>query len=266
MPTVELSDELVAALRTIMSLLPAEDAEDTEAPAKTEEEQVAEEFGVKLTGTKANQEKQLKTALAKRLTELGGKPGVLGWRKLLDKVRELEPAAEADGEAEGEAEGEADGEADGEAEGEAEGDTGGEAEGDAGGEAEDGLENEGDESIIKLSTGSMKGCYVVRLEGGKKNAYRAKAVGKDDATILKDPATNEDDFAGEWDGKTIVPPAAPATAGKKGTKSAAKPAGKAVAAPAPAAAAAKKPAAKSTTVKSGAKTAAPVKSAAKGKK
>lgn len=222
--TLTLTEEQVALLRELVAQLPESDA--AEAPEKTPEEQAAEEFGITLSGTKANQDKQLKAGLAKHLTELGGKPGVKPWAKLLEEIRKLQPA---DDEAAEEGAEEAPAE-----------------------EAEE-EEKEGDECVVNITSGPTKGCYVVRLEGGKKKAYHATPNPDDDsdATINVDPVTKEEDYAGEFDGKKIIP----------AKKTVAKPAAKTSAAKAPAKAAPAKPAGKTSAAKPAAK-AAP-KSAAK---
>lgn len=218
--TLTLTEEQVTLLRELVAQLPEPDA--AEAPEKSQEEQVAEEFGITLSGTKANQDKQLKAGLAKHLKELGGTPGVKPWAKLLEEIRKLQPAddeAAEDGAEEAPAE-----------------------------EAEE-EEKEGDECVVNITSGPTKGCYVVRLEGGKKKAYHATPNPDDasDATINVDPVTNEEDYAGEFDGKKIIP----------AKKVVAKPAAKTSAAKAAPA----KPAAKTSAAKPAAK-AAP-KSAAK---
>lgn len=225
--TLTLTEEQVTLLRELVAQLPEPDA--AEAPEKTQEEQVAEEFGITLSGTKANQDKQLKAGLAKHLTELGGKPGVKPWAKLLEEIRKLQPEEAAEEGAEEAPAEEAPAE-----------------------EAEE-EEKEGDECVVNITSGPTKGCYVVRLEDGKKKAYHATPNPDDDsdATINVDPLTGEEDYAGEFDGKKIIP----------AKKAATKPAAKTSAAKAPAKAAPAKPAAKTSAAKPVAK-AAP-KSAAK---
>lgn len=203
--TLTLTEEQVTLLRELVAQLPEPDA--AEAPEKTQEEQVAEEFGIELTGTKANQEKQLKTGLAKQLTELGGKPGAKSWTKLLEEIRTLQPTEDAEDGAE-------------------------EAPADEA-EAQD---EEGDEVVVNIKSGPTKGCYVVRREGGKQKAYRAtpNPTDESDATIDSDPVTGEEDYAGEFDGKKIIlapkkaaaKPAAKTSAAKPGAKTPAKPAAK----------------------------------------
>lgn len=218
--SLTLTEEQVTLLRELVAQLPEPEA--TEAPEKTQEEQVAEEFGIELSGTKANQEKQLKAGLAKHLTELGGKPGVKPWGKLLEEIRKLQPADETETTEDGAEEAPAE-------------------------DAEE--DKEGDECVVNIKTGPTKGCYVVRLEGGKKKAYHATPNPDDDAdaTINMDPVTGEEDYAGEFDGKKIIlAPKKPATKAAPAKSAAAAAAAAAVKA-APAKTSAAKPAAAKST-------------------
>lgn len=230
--TLTLTDEQATALREVLALLTVESETVAE---KTQEEQVAEEFGIELSGNKVNQDKQLKAGLAKRLTELGGKPGVKPWPKLLEEVRKLQPEEAPPEDAPEDVPEDAPAE-----------------------DTEE--EKEGDECVVNIKAGPAKGCYVVRLEKGKKQAYRATPNPDDDsdATINVDPLTGEEEYAGEFvDGKRIVPPVAPKKAPAKtsAAKAPAKPAAASAAksAPVAAAAVAAKPAATAAKPKSAAK-------------